>query len=338
MIIRKFILLYIFLILLIACKDKVSKISKEALKKEIPFKVWHFERDIFNVDLGRLKDTIPYLRLKYGEFFDLFSYKIIRIGSPEDPNYSNFLLTFLTDYNINRVKKRVDSVFKDFDAIEGEKIKNMFKYYIYYFPELKVPQVITYISGFNQSIVTTDTILGISLDKYLGGQCEFYNMLGLPRYLRIRMSPEYIVTDCAKAWAITQFSETDSSDHTLLSTIIDEGKIIYFAKMLLPDEPDTLIFGLTSQDIEWCKKYEAQMWEYLVEKKHLFSSDFQLIKRYIDPAPFTKDFGQKSPGRAVVWIGYNIVKNYADNTKAHLPKIMFATHAQEILKKSRYKP
>ncbi|MGC8803668.1 MAG: hypothetical protein ACP5PS_07855, partial [Bacteroidales bacterium] len=277
-------------------------------------------------------------RKKYGEFFDLFSYKIIKIGDPDSPSFSEYLLAFLTDYNINKVKRVVDSTFANFDTTFGQQIEDMFKHFRYYFPEMRIPVVITYLSGFNQSMVTTDTILGIALDKYLGGQSPFYGMLGLPRYIRMRMYPAFIPADAAKAWLITQFPLQDSISHTLLSHIIYEGKLIYGTKKLLPHDADTLIFGLSTRQLEWCKEYEASMWEYLLDKKLLFSSDFQVIKRFIDEAPFTKDFGQKSPGRAVIWIGYHIVEQYMNKSGASMAELMTENDMNKILRISRYKP
>ncbi len=321
---------------LIACirsneKPDISKVS-------IHFKVYRFEKDLFNIDYAHLSDSIASIKKKYGEFFDLFSYKIIRIGDPDNPAFPNLLLSFITDFNINKVKKAVDSTFFDFDQVIAPRIEKAFRYYQYYFPEANIPTFITYISGFNQSMVTTDTILGISLDKYLGQQSQFYQMLGLPRYMRQKMSREFIPADCARAWALTQYPFNDTIDNSLLAHIIYQGKVIHFVKSLLPDEADSLVFGLTSEQLEWCKKFEPHMWEYIISKKHLFSSDFQLIKKYIDEAPFTKDFGQKSPGRAVIWIGYRIVDQYVKKTGTSLSQLMNNNNYQQILKISKYKP
>lgn len=327
----------IFLMSISGCKLSTPS-GVELSNTQINLRLMHFERDLFGVDLGRLKDTLPDIRAKYGEFFDLFSYKVIKIGSPDNPSYPDYLLAFLTDYNINKVKRVVDSTFSNFDSTYGKRLEDVFRYFRYYFPQVPIPVVITYVSGFNQSMVTTDTILGIALDKYLGGQSPFYGMLGLPRYLRARMYPAYIPADAAKAWLVTQFPLSDSIANSLLAHIIYEGKVIYSAKQLLPQEPDTLIFGLSSRQLAWCKEYEKPMWEYLLDKKLLFSSDFQVIKRFVDENPFTKDFGQHSPGRAVVWIGYRIVEQYVKKTSSTLSELMQENDMQKILRTSKYNP
>ena len=40
--------------------------------------------------------------------------------------------------------------------------------------EEKFPEIFTCITGFNNSIITGDSVLGISLDRYLGADCEYY--------------------------------------------------------------------------------------------------------------------------------------------------------------------
>ncbi|MCX7986736.1 MAG: hypothetical protein N2662_07340 [Bacteroidales bacterium] len=333
----RFFIFVLFVLFTIGCRFKPEN-EVDLSKVNVDLKIMRFEQDLFALDPSHIKDSLPIIRKRYGEFLDLFSYKVIRIGSPQNPSYPDYLVAFLTDYNINKVKKNTDSLFGDFGNVYGPKLEEMFRYFRFYFPNIPIPIVITYISGFNQSIVTTDTILGIALDKYLGGQNPFYGMLGLPRYLRIRMYPQYITADCAKAWAITHFPLNDSLDQSLLAHIIYEGKIIYAAKKLLPNESDSLIFGMMSSQLEWCKKFEAPMWEYLLDKKYLFSSDFQVIKRFVDEAPFTKDFGQNSPGRAVIWIGYRIVDQYVRNSGTSLLDLMNESDMNKILRTSKYKP
>ena len=59
--------------------------------------------------------------------------------------------------------------------------------------------VFTCITGFNNSIITGDSVLGISLDRYLGADCEYYPRLDIYKYIAARMTPENIVPDCMYA-------------------------------------------------------------------------------------------------------------------------------------------
>jgi hypothetical protein len=63
-----------------------------------------------------------------------------------------------------------------FKESERELIK-AFKYYQYHFPYKELPVIYTMISGFNQSVVTAENIIGVSLDKYLGRDYNYYHQL-----------------------------------------------------------------------------------------------------------------------------------------------------------------
>jgi hypothetical protein len=125
----------------------------------------------------------------------------------------------------------------------------------------------------------------------------------------------------------------------LLSNIIYQGKLLYFTKALLPEEPDTLVIGMSKTNLEWCKKYEDKMWAYLVENKMLFKSDYLTISKFINDGPFTKEFGKSSPGKAVVWVGWQIVNRYMrKQANIDLHTLMEDNDFQKILRLSKYKP
>jgi hypothetical protein len=292
---------------------------------------------LFKADFEKIEDSVPHYYKRYGEFFDIFNFKIIHIGDFKNPAYPDLLRSFITDYSMNKVYKETNKEFEDFSPIQL-KINEAFRYYKYYFPKMPVPIVITYISGFNQSVVTSDTILGIGIDKYLGSKNEFYSQLGLTNFMRYNMHKNKIPTDCARAWAMTQFPMSDSMAN-LLSNIIYQGKLAFFTKALLPDGPDTLVIGMSNIHLEWCKKYEDKMWAYLVENKLLFKTDYLLISKFINDGPFTKEFGKSSPGKAVVWVGWQIVNRYMERqANVDLQELMTDNDYQKILRLSKYKP
>lgn len=329
------ILLILLATFLSSCKEKRK--TPDIGNIRVDLKVLRFEHDLFDTDFEKIADSISFFKKKYGEFFEIFNYKIIKIGSYQNPAYPELLKSFVTDYNINQVRKSVNISFKNIDTIKM-KLIDAFKYFRFYFPHQPMPIIITYISGFNQSIVTSDTILGISLDKYLGSKCEFYRRLGLPYYMHYNMNKDRIPVDCIRAWGMTQFSLNDSATN-LLANMIYQGKIIYFTKTLLPSEPDSLIIGMTKSQLIWCKKYEESMWTTMVENKLLFKSDYFTINKFIGEGPFTKDFGRKSPAKAAVWLGWRIINAYMDrHPEINLQQLMKDNDFFKILRLSKYKP
>jgi hypothetical protein len=313
--------------------------KKDIADNKTAIHIQRFEQDLFSIDLYSLKDSVPWLLAKYPEFLPLFSYKVINIGKPGDYEYANRLLAFVSDFTNYRVSRRVKEVFPDLNRWESE-LSSAFDRYREAFPGETVPQVISCITGFNQSIITSDSLLAISLDKYLGSNDEFYNLLypPVPEYMRRFMIPEKITSDAMLAWIITQFEYNDTRDN-LLSQMIYNGRAFYCVKELMPQLQDTLLWRYTEKQMQFCRKNERGMWEYLVQYKKLFETDQFTVNQLINEAPFTNDFSKDSPGRAVVWIGYNIVVSYMKhNSHVRLDELMKENDYQKIMNLSKYNP
>jgi len=328
--------LSVIIILLAAC-NKRDKLNVDISDSNINIEIKRLDRDLFEINFDDVSNSVSQLNEKYGDFFALYNQRVISLGSPKSPAYPDNLLAFLTDYTVNSIYEQTKEVFPEINKTEHE-ISNAFKYYNYHFPDHKIPAVYTFIGGFNQSIVVADSILAIGLDKYLGTECEFYQRLETPNYLKVNMHGAKIPTDALKAWALTEFVYNDSVDN-LVNNMIYQGKIQYFLDAVFPEVPDSLKFGMTALQLSWCMANEKHMWNNLIDQKLIFTTDYMTINKYINPAPFTSGFPRESPGRAVVWLGYKIVKKYMDrNPKITLEQLMRNNEYQKILSESRYEP
>jgi len=232
----------------------------------------------------------------------------------------------------------VEDEFSDFEKT-AQQLNKSFKYFQYHFPEKKLPTIFAYVSGFNQSVVTAENIIGISLDKYLGRNCSFYqNLSTTPQYKIMNMYKEKLVSDVAYAWGVTEFEGTNKATN-LLGNMIHQGKLMYFVDALLPETPDSLKIGYTAKQLKWCTTNEAQMWISLVENKMLYSSKRMDIIRYTNDGPYTNGFPLESPARTAVWIGWQIVREYMKkHPETTLPELMQNSDYQEILNGSGYFP
>ncbi len=273
----------------------------------------------------------------FNPFFSLFCERVIGIGKPGEGEFNDFLNSFLTDNMVNDVKRRVDEVFPNTEELD-EELTNAFKRIKFYFPQKETPIIFGFISGFNNSIVIADSVIGIGFDRYLGRNCDFYPKLGVHKYLTYNMHPAKIPSDVVRSYAIGEFVFNDSIDN-LLNNMIYEGMLMYFTSKALPNQPDSLIFGFTPKHMKFLKSNETYMWTYLVEHKLLFSTESFTIQKFIGEAPFTQGFPEESPGRAVAWVGYRIVKEYMDrNKEISLAMLMNERDYQKILNRSKYKP
>jgi len=314
-------------------KDFDAQVSADKVHVSID----RFEQDMFSADPARTDSLVSLLQRRYGNFFELFVQQIIAIGNTGSPHFQESLKAFITHYDNYSVYQRVQQIFPNLDEIEG-KLNGAFRRFLYYFPEKQVPRVISFVSGFNYSVVSDSGLLGIGLDKYLGADEELYSRAGIYQYLRMNMHPGKIPADCMRLWAETEFTYNDSVNN-LISNMVYEGKIMFFVKAMFPDEPDSLLWGFTAPQMKFCETHEKQMWAYLVEYKLLFKTDRFTIDKFTREGPFTTEFSGQSPARSAVWIGYKIVEKYLKkNDNISLEALMKEGDYQKILALSAYNP
>jgi gliding motility-associated lipoprotein GldB len=319
------------ILILFSCKSKntpdVSGIS-------VDIKIDRFDKNLF-----LLKETQDLARFKnqYADFLPLFSYKVVGLGNPDDINYINYLNKFLQDSTITKLAYKVAEVFPDLSDEEKE-LEQAFKYLKYYFPQKTIPAIYAQISGFNQSVVVAENIIGISLDKYLGENCEFYSQLATPMYARKNMTPERVSQDIILAYGLTEFPFVPKTDD-LISNMIYQGKIRYFLMQLMPNKSEADIMKYQNDQLKWCKDNEDLIWGYIIEQKHLFNTQYRTIIKYINDGPFTPGMPEESPSRTGIWIGLQIVKEFMEkNNNYSLSELMNENDYSMILRSSTYQP
>ncbi len=337
--IRRLTVIFLMMIILISisCKKNHYKVNTSGINVKIEIK--RLEKDLFTLNPDQVIPMIPALKKKYDGFLRLFSL-VINTGDIDEPSFGDLLLRFCSDKQNNDVFALTMKKFPDMRTVETG-LDEAFRHYLYYFPNKTVPGVFTCITGFNNSIIAGDSLLGIGLDRYLGADCEYYPRLNIYKYIAARMTPEYIVPDCMYGWGSSEwdFSALKYPDDNVLAEIIHDGKLKYFEKCMLPETSDDIIFGFTPDQMKFCRNNESQMWQYLVEKNLLFNTEQFTIRKLTGEAPFTAYFTKESPGRAAVWIGFRIVESYMmKHPEIKMEEMMRNTDVQGILEKAKYSP
>jgi len=320
-----------------SCRKDPYRVNTSSI--DVTIEIKRLENDLFVLNPDEIAAGVPLLRKKYNGFLQIFS-NVINTGDVNEPSFADFLVRFCTDRVNNEAYSAVMKLYPDISSVESD-LEEAFRHYLYYFPERKVPAVFTCISGFNNSIITGDTVLGISLDRYLGADSEFYKRLEIYKYIAARMTPENIVPDAIFGWGASDwdFSVMGYQTENVLSSMIHAGKLKYFEKCMLPLLVDEIILGFTASQMAFCRNNEEQMWTYIVENDLLFSTDQFTIRKLVEEAPFTSYFTGESPGRAAVWIGFRIVESYMENSKdVSLGELMAERDFQKILELARYDP
>ena len=147
--------------------DSVSETKSITLER--------FDQDLQKFISGNMSDTARFIK-EYSDFLSIYCYEILNLiqNNPQDSLYSKTGLNkFFSNSAIKKLYKDTESEFKTTDDIESG-LSDAFSRYSLLFPQAYLPRVLTHVSGLNQSIITTDSIISISLDHYLGASYPGY--------------------------------------------------------------------------------------------------------------------------------------------------------------------
>lgn len=315
---RRIFLIITATIALISC-NKQSKVEKAVEEIPVELKVERFDKLFFETppkDLYKIKAAFPF-------FFPPGNVDSVWTNKMKNPVW-------------RELYTEVQKKYADFEPVHKE-LETLFKHIKYYFPETKIPKVITVISemDYNNKVIYTDSLVIISLELYLGKEHKFYQF---PKYLKQNFEEKQIMPDVVSSFSIKKIAPV--IDKNLLSQMIYFGKQLYLKDLLLPDYTDADKMGYTPEQIKWCQENESYMWRYFLEREMLYSDDQKLNNRFINPAPFSKfylEIDNESPGRVGAWIGWQMVRSYMKNSEVPLQD-MLKMNAKEIFEKSKYKP
>ncbi|MGX1928951.1 gliding motility lipoprotein GldB [Flagellimonas sp. 2504JD4-2] len=312
-------LFFLIPMLYLACKEE-DKTAEAISKIPIELSIARFDREFATAT----PDDIQTLKTKYPYLFPAQFPDSIWIAK-------------LTDTIQVELSQEVDKAFGDFRE-ETQNLESLFQHITYYFPNFNVPKVVTVTSDvrYNDRVILADSILLLGLDNYLGADHHFYE--GIQRYIASGLDKKYLTSDVAGTFAKTLLKYP--RNRTFLSRMVHFGKELYLKDRLVSQETDAQKIGYTDEEMQWAVENEEQIWRYFVENELLYSTQSELDRRFLDPAPFSKfrlELDSESPGRLGRYMGWQIVRAFMDKNDITLNQ-MLDLPADEIFKKSNYKP
>ncbi len=325
---KNVVILFLFIIGLISCSESslVIDISESTLSLDYR----HYEQDLFKLDTKYLSSSLDKLAPKYPVFIN---------GNYKDPTKLIQLENYLSNELNIKLFNDWDAKIGSYDKME-EELNLAFSHYKYYFPNETLPTVYTYISGINyeEPIVANQKEILIGIDLFYGGDYEAYAQLQIPKYISKNNNPKYITPVVVRAFAQNKFEKYIHGE-TLLDNMIGLGKIEYFVEAMMPKVMDSIRFQFTTNQMIWCYSHERSFWKHLAIKNHLFSKDYRNYKKFIQHGPFVSSLERDSPGRAGIFIGYRIIKDYmAKNPDVTLSELMIDSDFTTIFRDSKYNP
>jgi len=314
-------------------KNGISAKELKEVKQHLNISVLRYEKDLFSLDVNNLPREVEQLSKIYPPY-------LIEPDIWNDPNLMEGLKAYLQDTVIIALYKTAEKVIKTDPLIK--ELEAAFGYYKVFYPDDSIPKIITLIPGLDiymPSVYIYDDVLYANVDMYLGAENPYYKAMdAFPLYIAERCEPVYLPIDIFKK-AMVYKHLGQAPRITLIENMITEGKKLYFTEMMFPALHERFIIGYSEEKYKWANDYTGNAWSYIIEKNELFGKGDALLRCYIEEAPFTKPFGNDSPGRLGTFIGWKLIQSYMkNNPEVTLPNLMQEFDYQKILNLSKFKP
>ena len=268
-----------------------------------------------------------------------------------DTNFKGWMYTIMRNIFINNYRKVVrDQTFIDqtdnlyhlnlpqdtgFESTERTyDLKEMHRVVNALPKEYRVPFAM-HVSGFNQNVLVGDSLLSISIDKYLSEEYPLYQDFFYDFQRRL-MTPEHIVPDYLAGWLMSEYP-FEGKENVLLDRMIYEGKIKYLIHQAFPELKPEVLMGYTETSYNWCKENESNLWKAIIDRKHLYTPDLMTTNKYFDNVP-SIFLASDAPGNLGSWLGWQIIDKYMRETNSTPEALMQNNDSQAILTDSKYKP
>lgn len=332
----------IFVVILGSCGGGVRNPDVKGIT--VSLQSQRLDQDLAHIDTTNLAASLGSLKTKYPGFLDFYLDTIMGFGikgnyDPASPGISQGLRPFLSHKDIRGLFDTVNKHFPNVKSIENELVDG-FRYLKHYHPGYHVPRLVFLVTGLNQwSVFTVDTsFIGIGLDMYLGESYPFYQAVQIPDYVIRKCSPVYIPANVFQAIHRDRHPFV-MEERTLLDMMIQRGKEQYFLSKVLPDAPDTIRFGFTGKQMDWCQANEEQVYNFFIQDNLLYQTNWQKVLRYVNDGPNAAGMPKDSPGNIGTWLGWRVVCAFMDkHPDLTMDDLFNYTDAVRLLREAHYKP
>ena len=276
------------------------------------------------------------MAIGYPEETKILIEDVLRIGSVKDLEVESKLKDyFVKDSMRYQLVKDVVAKYDNLGRL-GKNLKKAFSNLQREMPGMHIPQFYAQISGFNQSVVVGDSILGISLDKYMGVDYKPYKKIYY-QYQIDQMRPSHIVGDCLYFWLESKHPLHLSKEMKLLDLIIYFGKINWAVYHILGDDlkDDKKLYYLNSdQEIE---REWSEMTRKLFKNEVLSLQDEQTVQHVMFGSLETDIANVKGLQGVGVPAGLKIVDDYMQlHPDCSLNHLFAMTDAAQLLREAGY--
>ena len=185
---------------------------------------------------------------EYPSLFPIFIKNIVPLYNQDSIIFQNSILDYMKNPATRKLYDTVFVEYPDLDKIERD-FESAFKFYTYYFPDFKFPNIYTLVSDFNyQNFIFDDGErdgIGIGLDMFLGSTFPYKGIdpqnPSFSDYLTRSFNSAHIVSK-----SINMLLEDELGPPPgvrLLDQMIHNGKKLYLLDKILPFQHDSIVIG-----------------------------------------------------------------------------------------------
>lgn len=336
-------LLY-FPLFFFACETEKPPFIPPVDPASAPLTIRHFEKDLFAGDTSDYAGLLQQLEADYPDFTNVFfRYAIpLKRGDFSPEEQANIMQAFLEYPMIQEVYKLSQEQFSDWRSSKAE-IQTGLANLKYYLPDVVLPDtLVTFISQFQfAGFQFGESQLAAGLDMFIGPDFDYTSVSAtepiFSDYLKRTYTPEHLSSKMLQLLIDEQIPQPDEG--RLIDYMVANGKKMYLLDLVFPETPDSILFEMTGQQVEWLNGNEAPIYIYLQQQDLLYETDLRKYRKYIEPSPNSPGMPDGAPGRSANWLGMRIVKAYMQNNPTKtVEDLISITDGQEILAKSRFKP
>ena len=303
---RHILIIILSLLVLSACRDDGQK---DFFLSEGKIKIHRYDRLQFEASALNSFTSLQKMNMDFPHATKILIEDVLALGSVNDEKINDRLCAYYSDTSLVNLMLDVEDKYKDLGSFEKDLTKG-FLYLKKRIPSFTIPLVYSQISALNQSVVVSDSLIGISLDKYMGEDYPMYKRYYY-NYQRASMNPERIVPDCLSFYLLSLYPFPWERNHrTLFDLMMYRGKIAWITeKALGSEELGTKVLGYNDTQLEWCRKNKKQFIEWVNKANHLESTDPMIIRAYLQPIP-NRILKEDVPPMIGIWLGMQYIDEY----------------------------
>ncbi|MEM0939621.1 MAG: gliding motility lipoprotein GldB [Bacteroidota bacterium] len=313
-------------VLIISCSGKNCRESVDPIPVQI--EVQRIDQKLFHTQSTQ---EVENLLDNHADFAKLF---LDADQYPSNIILADQLFDLLQNPSIDTLYQESQQAFADLNQIIVTIESSLGRLSVYY-PETKIPILQTAVTGLYKDLFISNEHVIIGMDFFVGKNAT-YKPQQIPNYILKRYNTEHLPANIMQ-FISSQYIQQCKGE-TMLSDMIDHGKSYYLLSQILPCTPENVLIGYTEE--EWNDSFanDAIIWANFIENKLLYDTDHQIKQKFLGERPNVYEIGVKCPGRIGRWLGWQIVKRYAEKTDLSIQKIMAETDANKIFHLSEYKP